>query len=66
MKLIIAFLLFICVSCIIVAPFMFILDGFIAVAHGSLCGILFVFIGCILLRLIKPISIIADKDYKIF
>lgn len=66
-KYIVAFLMFITVCAIILIPFKFIIDGFILAASGSIIwSLLMVVIGCILFRLIKPISIITGKDYKIF
>ena len=51
----------------ILFPFYLVIVGFIKVFAGKLLGgALCVFIGLILLRLIKPISIITQKDYKIF
>ena len=65
-KLILAFIMFLIVSAIIVYPFKMVFDGFVMVGNGSVWGIVSVVVGCILLRLIKPISIITGKDYKIF
>ena len=65
-KLILAFIMFLIVSAIIIYPFKMVFDGFVMVGNGSVWGIISVVVGCILLRLIKPISIITGKDYKIF
>ena len=65
-KLILAFIMFLIVSAIIIYPFKIVFDGFVMVSNGSVWGIVSVVVGCILLRLIKPISIITGKDYKIF
>lgn len=65
-KLILAFIMFLIVSAIIIYPFKMVFDGFVMVSNGSVWGIVSVVVGCILLRLIKPISIITGKDYKIF
>lgn len=65
-KLILAFIMFLIVSAIIIYPFKMVFDGFVMVGNGSVWGIVSVVVGCILLRLIKPISIITGKDYKIF
>lgn len=65
-KLIMAFIMLLIVSAIIICPFKLIFDGFVAVSTGSVYGVVSVVIGLILLRLIKPISIITGKDYKIF
>ena len=65
-KLILAFIMFLIVSAIIIYPFKMVFDGFVMVGNGSVWGIVSVVVGCILLRLIKPISIIPGKDYKIF
>ena len=65
-KLILAFIMFLIVSVIIIYPFKMVFDGFVMVSNGSVWGIVSVVVGCILLRLIKPISIITGKDYKIF
>lgn len=65
-KLILAFIMFLIVSAIIIYPFKMVFDGFVMAGNGSVWGIVSVVVGCILLRLIKPISIITGKDYKIF
>lgn len=65
-KLILSFIMFLIVSAIIIYPFKMVFDGFVMVGNGSVWGIVSVVVGCILLRLIKPISIITGKDYKIF
>ena len=65
-KLILAFIMFLIVSAIIIYPFKMVFAGFVMVGNGSVWGIVSVVVGCILLRLIKPISIITGKDYKIF
>lgn len=65
-KLILAFIMFLIVSAIIIYPFKMVFDGFAMVSDDSVWGIASVVVGCILLRLIKPISIITGKDYKIF
>ena len=65
-KLILAFIMFLIVSAIIIYPFKMVFDGFVMVSNGSVWGIVSVVVGCILLRLIKPISISTGKDYKIF
>jgi len=66
LKVLISFILY-CVVCItLFGPFILILLGFYNVftAH-ILSGIIFVILGFILLRLIKPISILFNKDLKI-
>ena len=65
-KLILAFIMFLIVSAIIIYPFKMVFDGSVMVGNGSVWGIVSVVVGCILLRLIKPISIITGKDCKIF
>ena len=65
-NLILAFIMCLSVSAIIIYPFKMVFDGFVMVSNGSVWGIVSVVVGCILLRLIKPISIITGKDYKIF
>lgn len=65
-KLILAFIMFLVVTAIVIYPFKMLFDGFVMASDGSIWGIVLVIVGCILLRLIKPISIITGKDYKIF
>ena len=66
-KIIIAFLGFILVSILIAAPFISILYGFYSAYCGKLISaLLYTCGGLLYLYLVKPISILMDKDYKIF
>lgn len=66
-KYIFAFIMMLMVTFIIVVPFNLIIKGFVLAATGSfVSGVVLVTIGCIILRLVKPISIITGKDYKVF
>ena len=67
MKQLLAFLSFLAVSVTFVGPFALLIYAFVCAFNGSLltalgCGAA----GLLLLWLIKPISVITDKDFKIF
>jgi hypothetical protein len=63
-----AFLMFLIGLSIVCIPFYLVIYGFYyIITTGSFGGGCFcIVLGFILLRLIKPISIITGKDYKIF
>ncbi len=66
-KLFLAFIGFIVVGLICILPFISIIYGLYHAFNGYLIsGSLFTVIGLFILWLVKPISIIMDKDFKIF
>lgn len=66
-KFILCIVMFSMVSFITIMPFVLIFNGCIAAIKGHVIEtIAYIVIGLISLRLIKPISIITGKDYKIF
>lgn len=67
MKIIFAILMGLIVYLIIGFPFYLIIIGFYYAATSHfILGSSIVIIGCLILRLMKPISILTGKDYKIF
>ena len=66
-KIIYAIIMLIWVGLILIVPFYRIILGFDLAANAEfLYGCICVIIGLLILRLVKPISIILDKDYNIF
>lgn len=66
-KYIFAILMGIIVTTIICIPFFLIIIGFtIAATSNFWFGTLLIILNLIILRLIKPISILTHKDWKIF
>lgn len=66
-KIFLAFIGFIIVSLICVLPFISVIFGLYYAFNGHfMSGSLFTVIGLFILWLVKPISIIMDKDFKIF
>ena len=61
------FILFCIIVFLCTFPFGLIIYGFILAAKGIFWyGVLSIVIGCVYLRLVKPISILMNKDFKIF
>lgn len=66
-KIILAIIMLFFVCVIIGLPFYLIIFGFyLAGTDAFWTGCCLVIVGLFILRLVKPISILMDKDYKIF